>query len=94
MMLGGTPGGDAYTFTELETMFRNAGFAQNPGEIAEGINDSVTWLIVGLEVGGRFPSPGAACDGVYRGFFPAHRGARKRPRHGNRQDQNDSGSAP
>lgn len=27
MMLGGTPGGDAYTFAELETMFRNAGFA-------------------------------------------------------------------
>ena len=26
MMLGGTPGGDAYTFVELETMFRNAGF--------------------------------------------------------------------
>jgi predicted nicotinamide N-methyase len=26
-MLGGTPGGDAYTFAELETMFRNAGFA-------------------------------------------------------------------
>jgi cyclopropane fatty-acyl-phospholipid synthase-like methyltransferase len=29
MMLGGTPGGDAYTFAELETMFRNAGFKQN-----------------------------------------------------------------
>ena len=29
MMLGGTPGGDAYTFAELETMFRNAGFAHN-----------------------------------------------------------------
>jgi ubiquinone/menaquinone biosynthesis C-methylase UbiE len=29
MMLGGTPGGDAYTFAELETMFRNAGFAQS-----------------------------------------------------------------
>ena len=28
-MLGGTPGGDAYTFAELETMFRNAGFAHN-----------------------------------------------------------------
>jgi predicted nicotinamide N-methyase len=27
MMLGGTPGGDAYTFSELETMFRNAGYA-------------------------------------------------------------------
>ena len=29
MMLGGTPGGDAYTFAELETMFRNAGFAHS-----------------------------------------------------------------
>jgi len=29
MMLGSTPAGDAYTFTELETMFRNAGFAQS-----------------------------------------------------------------
>jgi ubiquinone/menaquinone biosynthesis C-methylase UbiE len=29
MMLGGTPAGDAYTFTELETMFRNAGFARS-----------------------------------------------------------------
>ncbi|HMG76922.1 MAG TPA: class I SAM-dependent methyltransferase [Pyrinomonadaceae bacterium] len=29
MMLGGTPGGDAYTYAELETMFRNAGFAQS-----------------------------------------------------------------
>jgi len=29
MMLGGTPAGDAYTFAELETMFRNAGFAQS-----------------------------------------------------------------
>jgi O-methyltransferase domain/Dimerisation domain len=29
MMLGGTPGGDAYTFAELETMFQNAGFAQS-----------------------------------------------------------------
>lgn len=28
MMLGGTPGGDAYTFSELERMFRNAGFAE------------------------------------------------------------------
>lgn len=28
-MLGGTPSGDAYTFAELETMFRNAGFAQS-----------------------------------------------------------------
>jgi SAM-dependent methyltransferase len=27
MMLGGTPGGDAYTFPELERMFANAGFA-------------------------------------------------------------------
>jgi hypothetical protein len=27
MMLGGTAAGDAYTFAELETMFRNAGFA-------------------------------------------------------------------
>jgi precorrin-6B methylase 2 len=26
MMLGGTPGGDAYTFSELERMFKNAGF--------------------------------------------------------------------
>ncbi len=29
MMLGGTPGGDAYTFAELETMFRNSGFAHS-----------------------------------------------------------------
>jgi hypothetical protein len=29
MMLGGTPGGDAYTFAELETMLRNAGFASS-----------------------------------------------------------------
>jgi O-methyltransferase domain/Dimerisation domain len=29
MMLGGTPAGDAYTYAELETMFRNAGFAQS-----------------------------------------------------------------
>jgi ubiquinone/menaquinone biosynthesis C-methylase UbiE len=29
MMLGGTPGGDAYTFAELETMFRNAGFGHS-----------------------------------------------------------------
>jgi len=29
MMLGGTSGGDAYTFVELESMFRNAGFARS-----------------------------------------------------------------
>lgn len=29
MMLSATPGGDAYTFTEFETMFRNAGFKQS-----------------------------------------------------------------
>ncbi len=29
MMLGSTPRGDAYTFSELERMFVNAGFAQN-----------------------------------------------------------------
>lgn len=29
MMLGGTPGGDAYTFSELERMFKNAGFARS-----------------------------------------------------------------
>jgi 2-polyprenyl-3-methyl-5-hydroxy-6-metoxy-1,4-benzoquinol methylase len=28
-MLGGTPSGDAYTFAELEQMFRNAGFARS-----------------------------------------------------------------
>jgi len=28
-MLGSTPAGDAYTFAELETMFRNAGFAHS-----------------------------------------------------------------
>ena len=28
-MLGGTPAGDAYTFAELEAMFRNAGFAHS-----------------------------------------------------------------
>ncbi|HKR00258.1 MAG TPA: class I SAM-dependent methyltransferase [Pyrinomonadaceae bacterium] len=29
MMLGGTPGGDAYTFSELEAMFKNAGFTSS-----------------------------------------------------------------
>jgi ubiquinone/menaquinone biosynthesis C-methylase UbiE len=29
IMLGSTRGGDAYTFTEYETMFRNAGFARS-----------------------------------------------------------------
>ncbi len=29
MMLGGTPAGDAYTFSELDGMFRRAGFARN-----------------------------------------------------------------
>jgi len=29
MMLGSTPAGDAYTFAELDTMFRNAGFARS-----------------------------------------------------------------
>ena len=29
MMLGSTPGGDAYTFPELDSMFRNAGFAES-----------------------------------------------------------------
>ena len=29
MMLGSTPSGDAYTFAELDTMMRNAGFARN-----------------------------------------------------------------
>src|SRR6266446_2166330 len=29
MMLGSTPAGDAYTYAELETMFRNAGFARS-----------------------------------------------------------------
>jgi SAM-dependent methyltransferase len=29
VMLAGTPSGDAYTFKELETMFRNAGFASS-----------------------------------------------------------------
>jgi ubiquinone/menaquinone biosynthesis C-methylase UbiE len=29
MMLGSTPSGDAYTFAELDRMFRNAGFARN-----------------------------------------------------------------
>jgi SAM-dependent methyltransferase len=29
MMLGSTPGGDAYTFSEFEQMFRNAGFAES-----------------------------------------------------------------
>jgi ubiquinone/menaquinone biosynthesis C-methylase UbiE len=29
MMLGSTPSGDAYTFTELERMFANAGFAKS-----------------------------------------------------------------
>ena len=29
MMLGMTPAGDAYTFSEYERMFRNAGFSSN-----------------------------------------------------------------
>lgn len=29
MMLGSTPGGDAYTFAEFEQMFKNAGFARS-----------------------------------------------------------------
>jgi len=29
IMLGGTPAGDAYTFSELERMFRNAGFSRS-----------------------------------------------------------------
>jgi hypothetical protein len=29
MMLGSTPNGDAYTFSEYERMFGNAGFARN-----------------------------------------------------------------
>jgi hypothetical protein len=29
MMLGSTPSGDAYTFPELERMFKNAGFAHS-----------------------------------------------------------------
>jgi 2-polyprenyl-3-methyl-5-hydroxy-6-metoxy-1,4-benzoquinol methylase len=29
MMLGSTPSGDAYTFSELESMFKNAGFSRN-----------------------------------------------------------------
>lgn len=29
VMLAGTPGGDAYTFTELKEMFENAGFSKN-----------------------------------------------------------------
>jgi len=29
MMLGMTPAGDAYTFAELENMFRNTGFARS-----------------------------------------------------------------
>lgn len=29
MMLGSTPGGDAYTFAELDQMFRNAGFTRS-----------------------------------------------------------------
>jgi len=32
-MLQSTPYGDAYTFTELDTMFRNAGFASNKREL-------------------------------------------------------------
>lgn len=31
MMLGSTPSGDAYTFSELETMARNAGFQRSEG---------------------------------------------------------------
>ena len=29
MMLGGTPGGDAYTFSDLDRMFKSAGFARS-----------------------------------------------------------------
>jgi cyclopropane fatty-acyl-phospholipid synthase-like methyltransferase len=28
-MLGGTPGGDAYTFAEIDEMYRNAGFTRS-----------------------------------------------------------------
>lgn len=36
MMLGATVEGDAYTFAELETMFRNAGFAGNERHVLPG----------------------------------------------------------
>jgi len=42
-MLGGTPSGDAYTFTQLDQMFRNAGFSRS--EIHE-LPPSVERLIV------------------------------------------------
>jgi hypothetical protein len=29
MMLGGTPAGDAYTFSEYDRIFKNAGFGRN-----------------------------------------------------------------
>ena len=36
MMLGGTPSGDAYTFAELDKMFRNAGFASSQAHSMPG----------------------------------------------------------
>jgi SAM-dependent methyltransferase len=36
MMLGATPSGDAYTFAELDKMFRNAGFAKNAAHPTPG----------------------------------------------------------
>ena len=42
-MLAGTPAGDAYTFAELESMAKNAGFARN--EIHE-LDASIQSLVV------------------------------------------------
>lgn len=36
MMLGSTPSGDAYTFSELESMFRNAGFSGSQAHAMPG----------------------------------------------------------
>jgi ubiquinone/menaquinone biosynthesis C-methylase UbiE len=36
MMLGSTPGGDAYTFSELDRMFRNAGFSGSEAHTMAG----------------------------------------------------------
>jgi len=41
MMLGMTPGGDAYTFTEYDQMFRNAGFSSNQLETTTSRGNSL-----------------------------------------------------
>jgi hypothetical protein len=42
IMLGSTPSGDAYTFSELESMFRNAGFS---GSLAHAMPGPETVIV-------------------------------------------------